>query len=99
MTEWAERIRVALTSKRQKFRSGGYRKCDENWLLIHEHFSLPGDEFTCQRAGQLLTNLFLAPSIIARDFDAVFVHSGDLLFRWQNGILEFAHASLRRAKS
>lgn len=99
MLEWVERIQAALNSKRLKFNQADYRKSEENWLLIHEHFALPNDEFTRQRAEQLLTNLFLTPTPVARDFDAVFVHSGDLLFRWQNGALELADSAFQRGHS
>jgi hypothetical protein len=87
MLEWKQEIATTLNSKRQKFNQTGYQIFDENWLLIHNYRPLPNDEFTRQRAGQHLNNIFLKASDDTRDFDAVFVHSGDFLFRWQMGEL------------
>lgn len=90
MLEWTQKIDTALNSKRHKFNRLGYQMFDENWLLIHDHSPLPNDEFTQKRAGQHLTRLFRAAPDVARDFDTVFVHSGDYLFRWRKGELELA---------
>jgi len=83
MLEWRQEIATTLNSKRQKFNQVDYQVFDENWLLIHNYRPLPNDEFTQQRAGQLLNCLFLEASGVARDFDTIFVHSGVFLFRWQ----------------
>jgi hypothetical protein len=87
MLEWKQEIATALNSKRQKFNQPDYQIFDENWLLIHNYRPLPNDEFTRQRAAQYLNDLFSEASDDTRDFDAVFVHSGDFLFRWRMGEL------------
>jgi hypothetical protein len=90
MMEWKQQIGEALNSKRQKLNKPGYQIFDENWLLIHNYRPLPNDDFTRQKAGQHLKELFSEASTRLRDFDIVFVHSGDFLFRQQMGELYLA---------
>jgi hypothetical protein len=97
MLEWKRQIDTALKSKRQKFNRSGYQIFGENWLLIHNYRPLPDDDFTQQKAELHLNELFGEPSNHARDFDVVFVHSGNFLFRWKMGELYLAkrHTSNR----
>jgi hypothetical protein len=87
MLEWKQKIATTLNSKRRKLNQPGCQIFDENWLLVHNYRPLPNDEFTRQRAGWHLNALFQEVSDDIRDFDTVFVHSGDFLFRWQMGEL------------
>jgi hypothetical protein len=87
MLQWKQEIAVTLNTKREKLNQTGYQIFDENWLLIHNYHPLCNDKLTQERAGQLLNDLFFEVSGVTRDFDAIFVHSGAFLFRWQMGEL------------
>jgi len=88
--DWGRKVSVALTSKRQKLGQSGYQLFGENWLLIHDFPPLPVysfDSAECRALCQHLNQILLQRSL-GRDFDKIFIHSGDWLFRWSRGILE-----------
>ena len=94
--EWKDKIAKALKSKRKKYNQSDYQIFDENWLLIRDDPPLPALDLMEGRARRNLQALFLESSGVARDFDIVFVHSGQYLFRWHKGELHLANTELVR---
>ena len=88
MIERWERIADKLKIKRTKF--PGFQKFDENWLLIRD--PLPNAygaierRFACQHAAKMFSQPFKNEA----DFDAVFIISGQYIFRWTHGHLNFS---------
>lgn len=89
MLDWKRKVAIALNSKRQKLAGSGYQFFTENWLLIHDFPPLSVDWQTRELAFQHLADVFSQSPTPVRDFDKIFIHSGDWLFRWCQGILEF----------
>ena len=87
LLDWKRKIGAVLSSKRQKFNQTDYQVFDRNWLLIHDYPPLGMHDLTQLLAEQHLSALFGEQSTPARDFDTVFVHSGDFLFCWHEGEL------------
>lgn len=94
--EWKDKIANALKSKREKYNQSNFQVFGENWLLIRDNPSLPASELWEGRAWRHLNNLFREASGVARDFDTVFIHSGQFLFRWRNQELHLADTELVR---
>ena len=89
MIEWRERIANALQIKRSKF--SDYQIFDENWLLIHDPLPFAYDALERKLACQHLAGIFSQSSKNEKDFDAVFILSGQCVFRWFQGRLDFSH--------
>ncbi|HEX3988016.1 MAG TPA: hypothetical protein VHZ30_01215, partial [Verrucomicrobiae bacterium] len=75
--------------KRNKLNQPDFQKYDENWLLIHDIFQPTIDARNELRAQLGLNDLFRRLPALPVDFDAIFIHSRDLLFRWKDGLLEY----------
>jgi hypothetical protein len=82
MLNWKCKIASALQSKREKLCQPGYQVFPENWLLIHDFPPLPVDRLIFDLARSHLNHLLASPTTLTRDFDKVFIHSGEWLFRW-----------------
>ncbi len=89
--DWKNKIAATLESKRKKFIQTDYQLFDENWLLIHDVPSLPNNLYTKEWSSRYLNNLFLETLSVSRDFDSVYVHSGNYLFRWYQKGLDLAN--------
>jgi hypothetical protein len=92
--EWKNKIAKALRLKRAKYNRPDYQVFDENWLLIHDDPPLPALDEMRDRAWRNLEALFLEPANVVRDFDTMFVHSGQYLFRWREQELLLANTEL-----
>jgi hypothetical protein len=92
--DWKNKIAERLRSKRQKYNHEAFQILDENWLLIHDFPPLPAWPDTHNWAGRCLRSLFSESLDVTRDFDVVFVHSGQYLFRWHRGELDLANTAL-----
>ena len=80
--DWMRKIERALHGKRQKFNQKDFQVLDKNWLLIHDYPPLPTDDLVQSQVEQHLSYLFGKEPTFARDFDTVFIHSGEYLFCW-----------------
>ena len=89
MQDWKLKVSVALNSKRQKLGRPSYQIFGENWLLIHDFPPLPVDWHTRELVFQHLTDIFAQQPKSTRDFEKIFIHSGDWLFRSCQGNVEF----------
>lgn len=94
--DWKNKIAACLRSKRKKLNQSGYQMFDENWLLIHEFPPLPASVKTENWAGQYLRAIFSETPGVSKDFDSVFIHSGQYLFRWHKQELNLANIALVR---
>jgi hypothetical protein len=81
--DWKHRVAEILKKKRFKYNQPGFEIFDENWLLIHHYPPAQIDVYTLSLAQQCLNEIFNKPKERNRDFDTIFIHSGDYLFRWQ----------------
>ena len=95
LLDWKRKVGTVLSSKRHKLNQTDYQAFDRNWLLIHDYPPLAMYDLTQLLAEQHLSALFGEQTIPARDFDTVFVHSGDCLFCWHEGELLRAPLSTR----
>jgi len=89
MIERWERIADALQIKRSKF--SDFQIFDENWLLIRDPLPFAYDALERKLARQHLAGIFSQSSKNEKDFDAVFIFSGQYVFRWFRGKLDFSH--------
>lgn len=96
-SEWKQKIASRLRSKRDRLNQPGYQLFDENWLLIHDFPPLPAWSETEHWAGSYLKGLFSETPDVSKDFDIVFVHSGQYLFRWKEHELGLADRAIVRA--
>src|ERR1035441_101560 len=87
LLDWKRKTGAVLSSKRQKLNQPDYEVFDRNWLLFDDYPPLSMHDLIQLRAEQHLSALFWEQSTYARDFDKVFVHSGDCLFCWHEGEL------------
>jgi hypothetical protein len=89
MLQWQRRLTRIYDAKWNKLNQN-YRIFDENWLLISDVLPPLIDRQNYGFACHLLSGVFRKKSGLSKDFDAVFVNSRDLLFRWDDGILHCA---------
>ena len=87
MLDWKDRVDAILKRKRLKYNEPEFKVFAENWLLIHQYPPSQIDAYTQSLAQQHLNEIFTKPEGVDHDFDTVFVHSGNYLFRWQKQML------------
>lgn len=87
MLGWQHRLATRLASKRGKLNQAEYRRFTENWLLIQDVPPPFIDQLNYGPAVEPLHDLFQQSSGVAKDFDAIFINSEDLLLRWRDGQL------------
>lgn len=75
--DWRRKIETTLSLKRQKFNQPNFQVFPKNWLLIHDYPPLPTDGLVQSQVEKHLSYVFGQRSGFARDFDTVFVHSGE----------------------
>jgi hypothetical protein len=85
--DWTLKIEARLDSKRRKFNQPDFRVFEKNWLLIHDYPPLPTDDHVRSQVEEHLSHLFRKQSALARDFDTVFIHSGNYLYCWDRELL------------
>ena len=88
MVEWRERIAVAIQTKRTKFRMSDFQKFDENWLLIRDPVPFDFDGRELKLASEHLAGIFSKSPGSQEDFDAVFIHARQYVFRRFQGKLK-----------
>ena len=66
---------------------------DGNWMLIHDSPPLLASTEAHLWAGQHLKSVFSEAPDVSKDFDTIFVHSGQCLYRWHNRQLHLANRS------
>jgi len=58
MREWHDKIAWALEAKRERLNRPGFRRFQENWLLIYDHPALANDHLTYNDALNSVSHVF-----------------------------------------
>jgi hypothetical protein len=83
MLEWRQRIANALKRKRMSYNHPDYQIFDQNWLLIHDYQEWITEDLAIAHLAQIFGQV----SGVERDFETVFIQSGEYLFRWHQQTL------------
>jgi hypothetical protein len=87
--DWAAKFGYALTNKRKRLNTPGFEKYSENWLLLVDFLGFL-DVSDREPAMSSLNELFSTPC--SNDYDVIFVHSEQFLFRYESGMLHCEYA-------
>lgn len=97
MRWWRERIARCLQSKRERLSQPDYQRFDENWLLISDIPQLDDDSFAMEQACAHLVSVFAEATAARIDFDTIFIHSGNYLFRFTGSRLSLNYPGVADA--
>jgi hypothetical protein len=78
--DWAEAMHYVLRRKVERFEQPGYRKFQENWLLIYDNWELPFLDYD-KAARRLAMGLHVSGKPLP--FSRVFIETGNLFFEFQ----------------
>jgi hypothetical protein len=84
--EWKEKNAHVITKKRRRLNTPGFEKYSRNWLLVVDCLGLL-DVSDYEQATRCLAEIFSTPCPDAEDYDVIYVHSEQLLFRYASGEL------------
>jgi hypothetical protein len=87
LQDWQCRVSARHKAKTEKLNEMGFQVFSENWLLIDEPWPLPPYQRVVDFAQSTFPRLLGQKHGMPKGFNVVLIHSGRLLFRWENGKL------------